>query len=178
MPGLVRVFIACSLDGFIAGQDDDLSWLPPPDPGGEDYGYGAFMAETAALLMGRSTYDVVAGFSSWPYGDTPVFVATSRPLDPVVETVAAVGGSPAELLAAVRERVDGNVYLDGGRLIRSFLDAGLVDELVVTVVGVILGSGAPLFAGVGKRHELELLSATPYPSCLVQLRYVPRRPEA
>lgn len=71
MAGGVRVFIACSLDGFIAGPDDDLSWLPAPGEGGEDYGYGAFMSETAALLMGRSTYDVVAGFDNWPYAESP-----------------------------------------------------------------------------------------------------------
>ncbi len=167
----VRVFIACSLDGFIAGPDDDLSWLPAPDAGGEDYGYGAFIAETAAILMGRSTYDVAAGFPDWPYGSLPVFVATSRPLDPVAETVVSISGSPSELLAAVRVRQDGAVYLDGGALIRSFLDAGLVDELTVTIVNVILGHGSPLFAGVGRRRRLALMSATPYPSGLVQLRY-------
>jgi dihydrofolate reductase len=169
--GSVRVFIACSLDGFIAGPDDDLSWLPGPDPDGEDYGYAAFMAETGAILMGRSSYDVVAGFPTWPYGDVPVLVATSRPLAPVVPTVTPISGSPAELLAAVRSRVEGNVYLDGGALIRSFLDAGLVDELTVTVVGVILGSGAPLFAGVARRRALRLLDSRSYPSGLVQLRY-------
>ena len=127
MAGGVRVFIACSLDGFIAGPDDDVSWLPEPDAS-EDYGYGAFIAETAAILMGRSTYDVAAGFPNWAYGSLPVFVATSRPLDPVVETVVPIRGSPSELLAAVRARGDGAVYLDGGALIRSFLDEGLVDE--------------------------------------------------
>ena len=167
------MFIACSLDGFIAGPDDDLSWLPPPDPGGEDYGYGAFIGETAAILMGRSTYEVAAGFDSWPYGALPVFVATSRPLEPVTETVVPIGGAPRELLAAVRAHTDGPLYLDGGALIRSFLDEGLVDELIVTIVNVILGRGAPLFAGVHRYKRLELTSVTPYPSGLVQLRLVP-----
>jgi dihydrofolate reductase len=169
----VRVFIACSLDGFIAGPGDDLSWLEGSGGGGggEDYGYAAFMAGTAAILMGRRTYDVVAGFDSWPYGDTPVFVATSRPLEPAAPTVAAIAGGPAELLAAVRARIDGALYLDGGALIRSFLDDGLVDELTVTVVNVILGAGVPLFAGVARRWRLELVAAAPYASGLVQLRY-------
>ncbi len=174
MAGGVRVFIACSLDGFIAGAGDDLSWLPPPDPG-EDYGYGAFMAETAAILMGRSTYDTAAGFEAWPYGATPVFVATSRPLEPAAPTVIAISGSPRDLLGTVRGCTNGAVYLDGGALIRSFLDAGLIDELIVTFVGVILGSGAPLFAGTAGRHRLSLVSAAPYPNGLVQLRYVPAR---
>jgi dihydrofolate reductase len=168
----VRVFIACSLDGFIAGPGDDLSWLPPPDGSGEDYGYGALIAETAAILMGRSTYEVAAGFPAWPYGEMPVFVATSRPLEPVVPTVTAVSGTPRELLATIGS-LDGSLYLDGGKLIRSFLEEDLVDDLIVTVVGVILGSGSPLFAGVTQRRSLSLVSAQSYPSGLVQLRYVP-----
>jgi dihydrofolate reductase len=172
----VRVFVACSLDGFIAGPDDDLSWLPGPDGGGEDYGYGAFLAETAAILMGRATYEVAAGFDDWPYGEIPVFVATSRPLEPVVPTVTAITGTPAELLAAVRGKTDGAVYLDGGALIRSFLAENLIDELTVSVVGVILGRGVPLFAGTARPHRLRLTAATAYPSGLVQLRYVPSHP--
>ena len=175
MAGGVRVFVACSLDGFIAGPDDDLSWLPGPDPGGEDYGYGSFLAETTAILMGRRTYEVAAGFDGWPYGETPVFVATSRPLDPIVPTVTGIAGTAPELLASVRTRTDGAIYLDGGALIRSFLDAGLVDELTVTVVGVILGRGVPLFAGTQRPRKLNRVAAVPYPSGLVQLRYVPSK---
>ena len=79
------------------------------------------------------------------------------------------------LLAAVRQHTDGGVYLDGGALIRSFLDENLIDELIVTVVGTILGGGMPLFAGTARRHPLTLVSATPYPSGLVQLRYAIKR---
>lgn len=175
MPGAVRVFVASSLDGFIAGPDDDLSWLPPPDPD-EDYGYAAFMADTAAVLMGRSTYRVVAGFDvPWPFGETPVFVATTRPLEPASPTVHAVRGNPADLLAAVRRAAGGNVYLDGGSLVRQFLEAGLVDELTVTLIPVVLGAGTPLFAGVARRCPLELVSSRVFPGGIVQLVYRPAR---
>jgi dihydrofolate reductase len=166
------VFIACSLDGFISGPDDDLSWLPGPLED-EDYGYGGFLAETRAILLGRRTYDVAAAFDRWPYDETPVFVATSRPLSPVVPSVTAISGTPAELLAAIRADIDGDIYLDGGALIRSFLDAHLIDELIVTVVGAILGHGTPLFAGAAERHRLRLTAMRPYRNGLVQLRYVP-----
>lgn len=172
MAGPVRVFIACSLDGFIAGPDGDLSWLPAPQAG-EDYGYGELIGRTSAILMGRGTYDVAAGFAAWPYAELPVFVASHRPLEPVAPTVRPVSGTPAELLAIAGEQTDGGIYLDGGNLIRSFLDDGLVDELTVTIVGVILGAGVPLFAGVTRPHRLELASSTEYPDGLVQLRYVP-----
>jgi dihydrofolate reductase len=169
------VFIACSLDGFIAGHGGDLSWLPGPDAGGEDYGYGSFLAETAAILMGRSTYEVAARFDDWPFGQTPVFVASSRPLDPVAPTIHTVSGTASEVLGAVRTHTDGAVYLDGGALIRSFLAEDLIDELTVTIVGVILGEGIPLFAGTARRHSLRLITATQYPSGLVQLHYVPSK---
>jgi dihydrofolate reductase len=172
MAGQIRVFIAMSLDGFIAGPGDDLSWLPAPSPI-EDYGYEAHMAGTAAILMGRATYDVVAGFEPWPYDDTPVFVATTRPLDaPAAPTVRAISGEPLDLIAAVQAEIgEGGIYLDGGSLIRSVLDAGLVDELTITVVPIILGAGSPLFAGVIRRHELELLELDDFDNGLVQLRY-------
>jgi dihydrofolate reductase len=171
MTSPVRVFIACSLDGFIAGPDGDLSWLPDPSPT-EDYGFGAHMASTGALLMGRTSYDALLDMGyGWPYGETPVLVATSRPLEAAAPTVAAVAGTPAELVAAARAAAgDRGVYADGGGLIRSLLDAGLIDEMIVTVIPVILGDGAPLFTGAARR-QLALRSTTTFAGGLVQLRY-------
>jgi len=173
----IRVFIACSLDGFIAGPGDDLSWLPQPTPG-EDYGYAAHMQQTAALLLGRRTYDVASRFTPWPYGDTPVFVATNRLLELAAPTVFGISGDPAELLRAVEYQLgkleigpEGGIYLDGGAVIRQFLDAGLIDQLTVSVIPVVLGAGTPLFAGAAARHRLELESTEAFANGLVQLRY-------
>jgi dihydrofolate reductase len=175
--GPVRVFIACSLDGFIAGRDNDLSWLPEPEAA-EDYGYQELLAQTSAILMGRATYDVAAGFADWPYAEMPVFVATRQPLDPIVPTVRPIRGTPSELLSIISASIDGGVYLDGGSLIRSFLDDDLIDELTLTIVDVILGAGIPLFAGVTRRHRLMLVNSIAYPNGLVQLRYAPSRSES
>lgn len=173
MAGPIRVFIATSLDGFIAGENDDLSWLPAPVEGGEDYGFREHMEATAAILMGRSTYDVVASMEGeWPYGDTPLFVATTRPLEGAPDTVHAISGDAVDLVAAVQAVVgDGGIYADGGNVIRQLIDANLIDELVVTVIPVILGKGAPLFAGSAFRHGLTLRQAQAYDDGLVQLRY-------
>ena len=176
VPRVIRVFIAQSLDGFIAGPGDDLSWLPGGDAQQEgvyeDSGYESLMEQSVALLMGRRTFDVVGGFGAWPYGDKPVFVATSRPLECDEPTVRAVSGTPQELLAAVRADVgEGGIYLDGGALIRSFLDAGLVDEVTVTVIPVILGEGVPLFAGASGRHALRLEQSRELGAGIVQMRY-------
>jgi dihydrofolate reductase len=174
--GRVRVFCASSLDGFIAGEGDDLSWLLPPVPGGSDHGFGAFLAGVGALLMGRRTYDVVAGFDgAWPYGDRPVLVATHRPLEPARAQVRPVRGPIGGLVAQARAAALGrDVYLDGGVLIRDALDEGLVDELVVTIVPAVLGRGVPLLAGARRRHALELARCEALDG-LVQLTYRPVR---
>lgn len=173
----VRVYIACSLDGFIAGVNDDLSWLPGNDSfeQGEDnpaasvkdegvLSYEEFTADVGAMLMGRRTYDAVLGFDiGWPYGDKPVVVATSRPLDPIAPTILPASGTIEEIVTVAKEAAAGkDVYLDGGNLIRQGLDAGLVDELVVTMVPVAIGAGHSLFAGVAQRHHFELVSVGRY----------------
>ena len=175
MSSQLRVFIACSLDGFIAGPGDDLSWLPPPSEA-NDFGFGDFFAGVGALLLGRRTYDVVAGFEGpWFYRDRPVLVATTRPLAPKVPTVRAVTGSITAMVEQARAAADGrDVYIDGGALIRQALDADLVDELTVSLVPVILGAGFPLFAGVQQRRKLELVASKPAAE-LVQLTYRPLR---
>jgi dihydrofolate reductase len=174
MPGRVRVFIASSLDGFIAGPDGDLSWLPQPEPGVQDFGYGAFMAEVGALLMGRRTFEVIMGMiGNGPVDERPLLVATHRPLPPAPASLRALTGPIDEMVELALEAANGrDVYLDGGELIRQALDAGLIDEMIVTMIPVILGAGHPLFAGAKQRHALELVELTQFGG-LVQLRYRP-----
>lgn len=173
----LRAFFAQSLDGFLAGDDDDLSWLPQPSDATGDAGFGAFLEQVGALLMGRRTYDVVRGFDGpWPYGERPIVVATTRPLPPGPPGVCARAASIAELVTEAKERAAGrDVYLDGGALLRQALDAKLLDELTVTVVPAVLGRGIPAFAGALARHPLELLRSQALHSGMMQLTYRPIR---
>lgn len=168
----VRVFIASSLDGFIAGTNHEIDWLPADAEGIEDT-FSPFFRDVGALLMGRRTYDVVRGFEGpWPYGETPVLVATTRPLEPGRASVRPVTGTIAELVAHARDAAgDRDVYIDGGALIRSALDAGLIDDITLTMIPIVLGAGLPLFAGASQRHELELLGTRGLGRGLVELRY-------
>lgn len=167
-----RVFIASSLDGFIAGPNDEIDWLS--SEGAEDT-FTPFFAQVGALLMGRRTYDVASGFDEWFYGDTPVLVATHRPLAATRPTVRAVSGSIEEVIAEAKTAAgDRDVYVDGGALIRAATDAGLIDEITVTLIPIILGAGLPLFAGTGRRHPLDLVSARPIGGGLAELVYRPR----
>ncbi len=175
------MYIATSLDGFIAGPDDGLDWLPNPTPDAVIpegvLGFEAFMRDVGAMLMGRRTYDVVRRMGGeWYYGTTPVLVATSRPLEPVAPTVRAVSGEITSLLDEALRVADGkDVYVDGGATIRAALDAGRVDDAVITVVPVVLGAGRSLFAGTSHRHAFEVVSHRDYGDGMVQWHLRPRR---
>lgn len=173
--GRVRVFIACSLDGFIAADDNDLSWLPVPGEGDDDAGYADFMADVGAVLVGRTTFDVVAamGLPESPWGDRPALVLSHRPLPKTAwPTARLVAGHIRDVVAAAKAAAgDKDVYVDGGAVIRAALDEGLIDELIVTIVPAILGQGTPLFAGVTQRQALSLVDERRAHSGLVQLRY-------
>ncbi|WP_428263938.1 dihydrofolate reductase family protein [Haliangium sp.] len=169
-----RVFIASSLDGFIAGPNDELDWLSGHE-GVEDT-FTPFFQQIGAMLMGRRTFDVVRGFEGeWPYGETPILVATNRPLSTQRESVQGVRGNITELVDQAKQAArDRDVYVDGGALIRSAMDEGLIDELTVTVIPIVLGEGIPLFAGATRRHQLELLGTRAIGAGLVELVYAPR----
>jgi dihydrofolate reductase len=168
----VSVFIATSLDGFIARTDGGLDWLDIVQRPGEDYGYAAFMAEVDALVIGRGTYDTAIGFAAWPYDGKRVGVFTHRPLtEPRVE---ALEGELAPHLARLSAAGIRRVYLDGGQLVRQGLREGVVDDLTLGVVPQLLGSGRPLFGEGVAAGSWVLSGSQAYPSGLVQLRY--RRP--
>jgi dihydrofolate reductase len=172
----VNVFIACSLDGFIAGPDDDLSWLPhPPEDSNDDYGWGDFIGDIGCILMGRNTYDAVEAMDvAWPHKERDTIVATNRPLIAAPPRVDSAGGTIEELIAMAKRRAaPRHVYIDGGNLIRQALDKELIDELIVTVCPSILGAGSPLFAGAKRRHALRLTAKRELAGGVVQLTYIP-----
>jgi dihydrofolate reductase len=154
----VRVYVACSLDGFMAGVNDDLSWLPgatpesdkieTPDADDPEAGcvsYEQFISEVGAIVMGRTTLEVLLAFGGeWPYGEMPILVATNRPLRPVAETVKAVQGDIGTIIADAKKLAgEKDVYVDGGEMIRQAIDARLVEDFTVTVAPIILGEGRP-----------------------------------
>lgn len=162
------VFIATSLDGYIARPDGGLDWLKAVERPGEDYGYAGFAATVDALVIGRRTYDVVLGFDTWPYPGKRVIVMTHRPLA-ARHGEEAFAGEPAALVARLAAEGTRRVYVDGGDVIRQFLAAGLIDDLTLSIIPVLLGDGVPLFGGV--EHRLRLDDTRAFESGLVQLVY-------
>ncbi|MFO6420872.1 dihydrofolate reductase family protein [Hylemonella sp. W303a] len=170
-----HVFIATSLDGFIARDDGDIAWLLERDDPTEDHGYAAFIADKDMIVMGRGSYEKVLTFDAWPY-EQPVLVL-SRQLEgmPVPEAlkgkVRFSGLAPKAIMEALAGQGIRRVYLDGGLLLQSFLREGLVADLVITTVPVLLGSGRPLFGALTRDIDLALVSSRSFPSGLVQSTY-------
>ena len=166
------VFIATSLDGFIAREDGSLDWLPAG--GGEEHGYSAFMASVDCVVMGRNTYETVLAFDSWPYLGKRVVVLTTRPLDAPVPRDAileVMNGTPHEIVARLAQRGMQHAYVDGGITVQRFLEAGLIQRMVITRIPVLLGRGIPLFGPLTRETRLEHVGTRSYAGGMVSSEY-------
>lgn len=172
----VVLFIAASLDGYIARADEGIDWLSIVEREGEDYGYAAFFAGIDAVIAGRKTYELGLTFGEWPYPNKKTFVFTHRPLVTDRTDVQAVSGDAAEVLQAIQGQGLQNVWLvGGGAIVNAFLKHKLIDEYILSTIPIILGSGIPLFPPPAPEQQVELLTAKTFPSGLVQTHYRTRR---
>jgi dihydrofolate reductase len=165
------VFVGTSLDGFMARTDGTLDFLPPG--GGEPHGYEEFIASVDALVIGRKTYETVLGFPTWPYGQKPIFVLSTRPLAhaPEAAVVEHLSGPLAAIPSQLAARGIRHVYVDGGITIQGFLRAGLIQRLIITRVPVLIGTGIPLFGPTTRDIRLKHIATRQYVSGLVQSEY-------
>jgi len=165
------VFIATSLDGFIARPDGGLDWLPAD--GGEPHGYDEFIAGVDAIVIGRKTFEIVLSFDAWPYGTKPVFVLTHTPglKAPEGARCEFMSGSPPEIVARLSARGFTHACVDGGVTIQGFLAAGLIQRFIITRIPVLLGSGIPLFGPLPGDVRLQHVATRAFPSGMVQSEY-------
>lgn len=165
-------FVGISLDGFLARLDGSLDWLKPFES--TEHGYTAYFATVDTLVIGRGTYEFVLGMLRsglpWPYAGRRCVVMTHRPVEGRHQE-SAFAGEPRTLLEELSEQGARHVYVDGGVVIRSFLACGLLDQITVSVVPVLIGTGIPLFGGVALESGLVLDQATSFENGIAQLRY-------
>jgi dihydrofolate reductase len=164
------VFIGVSVDGFIARANGDLDFLPPG--GGEPHGYDEFIATVDALVIGRNTFETVLTFDTWPYAK-PVFVLSTGPLatPPLGAVVERMSGAPADIVSQLAARGIRHIYVDGGITIQRFLQAGLIQRLIITRVPVLIGTGIPLFGAIAHDIALTHIMTHAYPGGLVTSEY-------
>lgn len=164
------VFIATTLDGFIARPDGGIDWLSLVQREGEDYGYHAFHQSIDTIVVGRSTYEVALGFEPWPYAGKRCFVLTRSAREPR-HGEEFFSGSVRELHARLVAAGATRVYVDGGAVIQQFIEQRLITDLTISVIPVLIGEGVRLFGVTGGDLPLELVSAKNFASGLVQLHY-------
>jgi dihydrofolate reductase len=171
------VYIAASLDGFIAKKDGDISWLERPDyspdkiPG---LRYDEFIRTVDGIVMGRNSFDKVLTFGSWPYNDTPVIVLSSGELNipgPLHGKVSAENGPPGKIISRLKKRGFRHLYIDGGITIQKFLHAGLIDDIIITTIPVLLGDGIPLFGTMKREINVRLARVDRSENGLIQTKY-------
>lgn len=172
------IYVAQSLDGYIAGKDGELDWLMSiPNPEGSDYGFTAFLKKVDAIVMGRNTFELVLSFGEWPY-PVPVFVL-SKTLRQVPETyrdkAEVINGRPAEIVNVLQKKGYNSLYIDGGQTIQSFLEEDLIDEFIITTAAIILGEGIPLFPRPGIKINLEHISTEILGPRLAKNTYIRRK---
>ncbi|MCQ6258999.1 dihydrofolate reductase family protein [Pseudomonas sp. Q11] len=170
-----HVFIATSLDGFIARPDGDIDWLLQRDDQTEDHGYSDFIADKDVIVMGRGTYEKVRTFDTWFY-ERPVVVLSESLADAPVPgalkgKLRFSGLAPKDVMEELTRQGVRRVYVDGGQVVQSFLRDGLITDMVITTVPVLIGSGRPLFGALEQDVDLKLVSSRWFASGLVQSTY-------
>jgi len=162
-----------SLDGYIAKQDGDISFLFEVEKDGEDYGYSTFMETVDTIIVGRKTYDKILSMDiEWPYGSREVYVLSRSP-KPDSETLHFYSGNLSDLISNLKRQEGKHIYCDGGgETVNQLLLEDLIDEMIISVIPVLLGDGIPLFKGGLNEKKLRLLSADSFEKGLVQLHYI------
>lgn len=173
------VFIATSLDGFIADKNGGIDWLQTvPNPDNVDMGFVELFNRLDAMVMGRTTFEKVLSFNvPWPY-PCPVFVLSSS-LKEVPkgyeDKIILTKGSVDEVLDEVHSKGYGRLYIDGGRTIQSFLKADKIDELIISKIPIVLGGGFPLYAALENQLTFKHIKTEVFLDQIVQSTYARKR---
>jgi len=169
------VYIATSLDGYIAGPDGELDWLDDiPNPDHSDYGYAEFIKGIDAIVMGRKTFDIVMSFDSWPY-TKPVFVLSNSLKElprGSAKNAEIISGELSDILKRLQDNGYHTLYIDGGRTIQSFLAEDLIDTMIIARIPIILGKGIPLFGEQTERLKFRHVKTEVHSNALVMTEYL------
>jgi len=174
------IYIATSLDGFIARENGALDWLPgsggedSAESSSEDFGFKTFMNSVDVLVMGRNTYEFVLAFDQWLYGDKRVIVLSNTLSEisaKLPKTVELNSGPPLEIYRELESTGANHVYIDGGKTIQGFLAAGLINDMIITRTPILIGRGIPLFGALARDKKLRHMETQSFENGFVQSKY-------
>ncbi len=172
------VYIATSLDGFIATKDGSLDWLyNSPNPERSDYGYAEFMIRIDAIVMGRNTFEKVLTFDKWPY-EKPVFLLSNsltKLPEHILGKAKIVSGDIKKLTKQLHQQGYRNLYIDGGGVIQSFLQEDMIDEMIIARIPILLGEGFSLFGKLDKYLKFRHKKTEIYNNTQVKSHYIRER---
>ena len=171
------VYIATSIDGYIAKKDGDISWLMEvPNSEGNDFGYSKFIEKIDAIIMGRKTFEKVLTFGDWVYSKK-VFVLSntlSQVPEKLLGKVEFKKGEVENIIEELNKKGYKNLYIDGGKTIQSFLKKDLIDEMIITRIPIILGNGISLFGEMEKEIKFDHIETEVLCDFLVKTTYQKR----
>ena len=171
------VYVGTSLDGFIARKDGDIAWLVKYQNKEVHESYNEFISRIDAMVIGRGTYEKVLSFPEWPYEKKVFVLSTSLKQIPgtLNEKATLIAMKPAALLSYLSDKGFSNIYVDGGKVIQSFLQEDLIDELIITRVPELIGTGIPLFGYLDNDLRFEHIKTNIYSDGLVKSQYERKR---
>jgi dihydrofolate reductase len=169
----VILYIAMSLDGYIAKENDDISFLSAVEQEGEDYGYNEFTQFIDTVIMGRKTYDKVLAFGiPFPHADKRTYIITHQDIMPM-DNIIFYNKDIRTLISQLKTESGENIFVDGGaEVVNTLMKDDLIDEYIISIVPVFLGKGIPLFQPIRPEVKLKLTGSRPYEKGLVQLHYI------
>ncbi|HMQ06041.1 MAG TPA: dihydrofolate reductase family protein [Saprospiraceae bacterium] len=169
------LYIATSLDGFIARPDGRIDWLTSvPDPRTGDYGYAALLESIGTVIMGRKTYEEIIGFDvDWPYIGLDTYILTNNyELKILYPDIQILTGSVKEFITALKELAKKDIWLvGGGQVVTQFLNDEILDKMIITIIPKIIGEGIPLFAKTPKESKWKLIETKSFDTGVVNLTY-------
>lgn len=170
-----HVYIATSVDGMVARSNHQIDWLMKQDTTGEDHGYDEFMDSVDGIVMGRGSYENVLTFGEWPYKKPVVVMSkTLKPQDipaGIKDKIHLTDLDPPELMQSLEKDGWSRAYIDGGKVVQSFIKCGLIEDFVLTTVPILIGDGIRLFGDIDKDIDLEFVNSKSFKSGLVQNYY-------
>ena len=173
--GEIKLYIATSIDGYIARKDNSIDWLESLDnPNQIDHGYGAFYETIDTVVMGRKTYEEVLGFGvDWPYPNCQTFViTTNKDFKTTTPHTAVLNSLDETTIGSLKQQSSKDIWLvGGGQIISAFLNLNAIDDMLITLIPIVLGEGLPLFPNSPNEKQFTLDSVEGFETGAVNLVY-------